>query len=56
MHERMLTAQQVSIIVGTTAQTVRGWVRQGRLPGIQLGKRSLRISASAVEEFLTVTK
>ncbi len=52
MTERMLSAQQVGVIIGLTAQTVRGWVRSGKLTGVQLGPRTLRIPASEVEALL----
>jgi excisionase family DNA binding protein len=49
---QMLSAEEVGGLLGITGQSVRRWVKIGKLAGIQLGTRSLRIPASAVEQLL----
>ena len=52
MNERLLSALAASTILGISDQTVRNLVRRGRLPSINMGSRSLRIPASAIEALL----
>jgi excisionase family DNA binding protein len=56
MYQQLISAQQAAVILGLTGQTIRVWVRDGKLPGVQLGVRSLRIPASAVEALLQPRK
>jgi excisionase family DNA binding protein len=50
-QRELLSTHEVASLLGVTAQTVRNMVRNGDLPGVQLGGHSgrpLRISASAL--------
>ncbi|KWX67484.1 helix-turn-helix domain-containing protein [Mycobacterium sp. NAZ190054] len=45
------TAEEVAGILGLHVRTVRGYVRQGRLPAVRIGKQ-YRIAAQDLEEFI----
>ena len=53
-EERLYTVNEVADHLKTTPETVRRWLRSGRLQGIRLGgtKLGYRVSASALERFL----
>lgn len=46
MTNRMLTPEEVAERLAVTANTVRGWLRDGTLKGVKLGKRVWRIKES----------
>jgi excisionase family DNA binding protein len=50
----LLTVPEVAAILRLNEQTVRKWLREGRLPGIYLGSRTAgyRIRRSDVTAFL----
>ena len=43
MNDRMLTPEEVAKRLAVTPNTVRGWLRDGTLKGVKLGKRVWRI-------------
>lgn len=49
--DKLLTAEEVATRLNIRSETVRGWIRRGRLRGIRVG-RLWRIRESALEEFL----
>jgi excisionase family DNA binding protein len=49
--DRYLTIKEAAELLQVHHQTVRNWLRQGRLPGVQIG-RLWRISAAAVDELI----
>lgn len=49
MDERVLTAKQAAERLGVSPTTVITWLREGKLEGYALGKRSHRILARSVD-------
>lgn len=39
---RLLTASETADLLGLSEETVKAWARQGRIPCIRLGSRTLR--------------
>ncbi len=54
MADELLTVTDVAGLLKLNEQTVRKWLREGRLPGIYLGTRQAgwRVRRSDVERFL----
>jgi excisionase family DNA binding protein len=54
MTEKYLTTRQVAEHLQITEQTVRAWLRTGRLAGNRLGSTKVgwRIRASEIERFI----
>ena len=54
MADELLTVPEVAGMLKLNEQTVRKWLREGRLPGISLGSRQAgwRVRRSDVERFL----
>jgi excisionase family DNA binding protein len=50
--EKMLTVGEVSAALQVHAETVRAWLRVGKLRGTKLGPRSWRVPQSAIDEML----
>jgi len=52
--EKWLTVQQVAELLQLHPETVREWLREGKLEGVRLGERRTgwRIPESAVARFL----
>jgi excisionase family DNA binding protein len=50
MPQQLLSAQQAAEILGLQVRTVREYVRQGRLPGVRIGKQ-YRIARADLEAF-----
>ncbi len=50
MAQQLLSAQQAAEILGLQVRTVREYVRQGRLPGVRIGKQ-YRIARADLEAF-----
>jgi excisionase family DNA binding protein len=48
--QQLLSAQQAAEILGLQVRTVRQYVRQGRLPGVRIGKQ-YRIARADLEAF-----
>ena len=51
-RDRLLTIKDVAQLLQVHEQTVRGYVRNGRLLCVRLGRRAIRISQSDLEEFI----
>lgn len=53
-QDRLLTVAQVAERLQANPETVRRWLRQGRLPGVQLGGDRLgwRVRESDIEAFV----
>ena len=49
MNDRMLTPEEVAERLAVTPNTVRGWLRDGTLKGVKLGKRVWRIKEDEVK-------
>ena len=52
MGDRMLTPEEVAERLAVTPNTVRGWLRDGTLKGVKLGKRVWRIEEGEVKSHL----
>ncbi len=52
MVDKMLTPEEVAIRLSVTPNTVRGWLREGSLKGIKLGKRIWRIKEADLLNYL----
>jgi excisionase family DNA binding protein len=50
MSEQLYSAEEAAQILGLQVRTVRNYVRDGRLPGVRIGKQ-YRIARSALEAF-----
>ncbi|HUY60156.1 MAG TPA: helix-turn-helix domain-containing protein [Solirubrobacteraceae bacterium] len=50
MTEQLYSAEEAAQILGLQVRTVRNYVREGRLPGVRIGKQ-YRIARSALEAF-----
>ncbi len=50
-QDPLLTVLEIAMTLRLTAQTVRAWVKDGRLPALKLGRR-LRGRRSDLEAFL----
>jgi excisionase family DNA binding protein len=50
MSEQLYSAEEAAQILGLQVRTVRNYVREGRLPGVRIGKQ-YRIARSALEAF-----
>ena len=47
-----LTAAEVAAYLRVSTATVYRWLEAGKIPGAQVGKRTWRIRASDLEEYL----
>ena len=54
MADELLTVPEVAALLKLNEQTVRKWLREGRLPGISLGSRQAgwRVRRADIERFL----
>lgn len=51
--ETWFTVEEIAEILKVHEQTIRGWLRAGRLEGVQIGRRAgWRVSESALNRFL----
>jgi excisionase family DNA binding protein len=50
MSEQLYSAEEAAQILGLQVRTVRNYIREGRLPGVRIGKQ-YRIARSALEAF-----
>lgn len=54
-HEEMLTVKEVSAVLKLHPETVRRWIKSGRLKAVSMGsdKGGWRIPASEIERYTT---
>ena len=51
--ERLLTVPEVAELLGVTNETIRRWLRDGRLEGVLLSRRAgWRVRSEAVDRML----
>jgi excisionase family DNA binding protein len=50
--DRLLTAQEVSVLLKMELTTVYKWTSQGRIPHVKLSARAIRFSKAAIMEWL----
>jgi excisionase family DNA binding protein len=53
-NEKLISAATAAKAMGVSECTVRRWVRTGAIPGMRLGKKTIRLRMSDVEKFATV--
>ncbi len=51
ISDRWLSPQQVAERLGLSAQTVRRLMQAGRLPGVVLGRKIIRVRESELNKF-----
>jgi len=49
---RLLSVSEAAEILGVGQETVREWVRSGRLRSILIGRRNRKIPRQAIDEFI----
>lgn len=54
--QQYLTVEQVATMLQIDPESVRRYVRQGKLPAIKLGKKYIRIDKKDLEIFLATLK
>ena len=54
--EKLLTTETVAKILLVKADTLRGWLRIGKIKGVKVGNRLWRIRESELEAFLRESK
>jgi excisionase family DNA binding protein len=52
MGDRMLTPEEVAERLAVTSNTVRGWLRDGTLKGVKLGKKVWRIKEDELDSYI----
>ncbi|NBS71169.1 DNA-binding protein [bacterium] len=52
MSVRLLTVKEIAQTLGTHPETVRRWIRDGRLPAMAATKRTIRVRSDVVEQLL----
>jgi excisionase family DNA binding protein len=52
MGDRMLTPEEVARRLAVTPNTVRGWLREGALKGVKVGKRVWRIEEHEIQNYI----
>jgi excisionase family DNA binding protein len=48
MVQQLITTEEVAKRLGTNVDTIRRWVRDGRIPAIRMGGRFIRLDWDAV--------
>ena len=49
---KLLTVQEIASALGTHPETVRRWIRSGKLPAMKATKRTIRVRSDVIEELL----
>lgn len=52
MSVKLLTIAQISQALGTHPETVRRWIRTGKLPALKASKRTIRVRSDVIESLL----
>jgi excisionase family DNA binding protein len=61
-HERaeslpqLLDLRDVRLACGVSLDTVYGWIREGRLPAVRLGKRKLHVAEADLRDFIDANR
>lgn len=50
--DRLITAFELAHRLGVTASTIHDWARDGRIPCLRVGQKTLRFNPDAVIAFL----
>ena len=51
--QKLLTSRQTADLLGINEQTVRSYVREGKIEAIRLGDKYIRIRPESLEMFLS---
>ena len=54
--EKLLTTETVAKVLLVKADTLRGWLRIGKIKGVKVGNRLWRVRESELEAFLRESK
>jgi len=46
--ERLITTSELAERLGVTSETIRKWTREGRIPCLRIGRKTLRFDLAAV--------
>jgi len=49
---KLLTIKQIAAALGTHPETVRRWIRTGKLPAMKATKRTIRVRSDVIEAIL----
>ncbi|MDW7670793.1 MAG: helix-turn-helix domain-containing protein [Bacillota bacterium] len=52
MTKQLLKVKEVSALIDVPEKTVYRWIMDGHLPGIKLGKKTVRVDKDVLERFL----
>lgn len=50
-NDKLYTTQEVADIFGVSPETIREWIRSGKLPAIRLKTRQMRVKRSDIAAF-----
>jgi len=50
---RLITTRELARRLGVTSNTIRKWTREGRIPCLRIGQKTLRFDATAVIKVLS---
>lgn len=45
---RLVTADELAVLFGVTTETIRHWARDGRIPCLRVGQKTIRFDRDAV--------
>ena len=54
--EKLLTTETVAKVLLVKPDTLRGWLRTGKIKGVKVGSRLWRVRESEVEAFLSMER
>jgi excisionase family DNA binding protein len=49
---KLLSIKEIAQTLGTHPETVRRWIRSGRLPAMKATKRTIRVRSDVIEQLL----
>lgn len=55
-HTQIYTTAQAAEVLQINIQTLRKWIREGKLPASRLGTQEYRITGEDIKSFLDATK
>ena len=47
---RLVTAGELAVLLGVTTETIRHWARDGRIPCLRVGQKTIRFDRDSVLE------
>jgi len=52
INNKYFTAEEVAEVLKVTTESVRRWIRDGKLKSVKLGGRYIRVSQADLDEFV----